>query len=150
MKTKAILVFIDGTICDTRHRNDLFGTDAFSLDENILKDAPTDGSVEFLNSLAGRYSLIYIGARPEGVMNITKHWLEITGFPRGDIYLADTQHKRLEIAVSLKNKYHFVAGIGDRWDDNELHLELGCQSFILREYHPNWSTVEKYLINERI
>lgn len=78
LKTKAILVFIDGTICDTRHRNDLFGTDAFSLDENILKDAPTDGSVEFLNSLADRYSIVYIGARPEGVMDITKQWLEIS------------------------------------------------------------------------
>jgi hypothetical protein len=143
---KAILIFIDGTICDTRHRNYLFGTDEFYLDDNILKDAPTAGSVEFLSSLAATYSLVYIGARPERLMGITKRWLETTGFPHGNIYLADTQDKRLEIAASLKNQYNFVAGIGDRWDDNELHLELGCQSFILKEYNPNWSTVKKYLI----
>ena len=39
----------------------------------------------------------------------------------------------------------FFAGIGDRWDDNELHLELDCQSFILQEWEPNWDTVRKYL-----
>ncbi len=27
-----------------------------------------------------------------------------------------------------------VTGIGDRWDDNELHLQIGCMSIILEEY----------------
>lgn len=142
---KTILVFLDGTICDTRHRNHLFGTDAFYLSENVLHDVPTEGSVAFLNELAVTYWLVYIGARPNRLMDLTEQWLRSTGFPQGDIYLGETQAKRMQIVSSLKPLYDFVAGIGDRWDDNELHLELGCQSFILQEYAPNWNTVKRYL-----
>jgi uncharacterized HAD superfamily protein len=142
---KAILVFIDGTICDTRHRNHLLGSEDFFLSENVLQDIPTNGSVEFLNELAEMYALIYIGARPGYLKDVTAQWLHAAGFPQGDIYLGDSQDKRMEIVSSLKDRYHFAAGIGDRWDDNELHLELGCQSFILREYTPDWNTVRKYL-----
>lgn len=53
----------------------------------------------------------------------------------------------MQIVASLKTHYDFVAGIGDKWDDNKLHLELGCQSFILQEYSPNWCIVKKYLLN---
>ena len=90
--------------------------------------------------------LIYIGARPEALTSVTSQWLKTAGFPSGRLYLADTQEKRLEIAASLKKQFDFAAGIGDRWDDNELHLLLGCQSFILKEYSPNWDVVRKYLI----
>lgn len=144
---KAILVFIDGTICDTRHRNHLFGTDAFYLSENVLGDIPTDGSVAFLNELAATYLLIYIGARPNWLKDLTAQWLHCAGFPQGDIYLGETQEARMQIVSSLKTLYDFIAGIGDRWDDNELHLELGCQSFIVQEYSPNWRIVKKYLLN---
>ena len=44
---KVVLVFIDGTICDTRHRNHLFGRDEFYLNENILKDIPQKAASNF-------------------------------------------------------------------------------------------------------
>jgi len=37
-------------------------------------------------------------------------------------------------------------GIGDRWDDNELHLEIGCLRIIVKEHAGNWDTVRKYLL----
>jgi hypothetical protein len=46
----------------------------------------------------------------------------------------------------LRDSFDFAAGIGDRWDDNELHLELGCLSIILQEHAGNWATVRKYLL----
>jgi len=52
----------------------------------------------------------------------------------------------MNIVKNLKGKFDFAAGIGDRYDDNELHLELGCQSFILQEWCPNWDTVRRYLL----
>lgn len=143
---KAILVFIDGTICDTRHRNALFGTEEFYSNENVLKDSPTAGSVEFLKELSATYLLIYIGARPEWLIELTAQWLHTAGFPQGEIHLGESQAKRMEIVSSLKTRYDFAAAIGDRWDDNQLHLELGCQSFILQEYFPDWCTVKKYLL----
>jgi len=46
----------------------------------------------------------------------------------------------------LQKQYDFEAGIGDRWDDNELHLEIGCLSVILKEFEGNWDIVSKYLL----
>jgi hypothetical protein len=143
---KSILVFLDGTVCDMRHRIPLMGKEEFFADENILKDIETKGSAEFMKELAKTYHLVYIGARPEMYVDITKIWLKNTGFPEGDVYLGKNQQERMSIVIKLKEKSDFVAGIGDRWDDNELHLELGCLSFILKEWEPNWDTVKKYLL----
>ena len=142
---KAILVFLDGTVCDMRHRIHLMGQDGFFTEENVLKDIPTNGSVEFMKELSQKYHLIYIGARPNLVVDITKKWLNRAVFPDGEVYLGKNQQERMCTVIGLKNQFDFAAGIGDRWDDNELHLELGCQSFILKEWEPNWDTVRKYL-----
>jgi len=145
MKAKAILVFLDGTICDMRHRIPLQGKEDFFSDDNILKDIGTNGSIEFMNELAKNYHMVYIGARPKDYVSITAKWLKSIGFPEGDVYLGKNQQERMSIVKRIKGKFDFVAGIGDRWDDNELHLELGCQSFILEEWEPNWNTVKNYL-----
>ena len=84
----AILVFIDGTICDTRHRNHLFGLQEFYSDENIMYDIPTQGSIDCLNELSNRYTLIYIGARPKKYLNITEKWLKKVGFPESTVISA--------------------------------------------------------------
>ena len=141
----SVLVFIDGTICDTRHRNHLFGTPDFYSENNILHDLPTQGSVECMIELSQKYNLIYIGARPNTDINITKKWIKKVGFPEGEVYLGKNQQERMQIAMKLKEKNDFIAGIGDRWDDNELHLAIGCKSIILKEWEPNWDTVRRYL-----
>ncbi len=142
---KAILVFIDGTTCDMRHRIPIQGTAEFFSDENIMKDIPTVGSVECMSELAQNYHLVYIGARPAEYNEITAKWYIAKGFPDGEVYCGKNQTERMNIVKELKKKYEFHAGIGDRWDDNELHLELGANSFILQEWTPNWNTVRKYI-----
>lgn len=144
---EAVLVFIDGTICDTRHRHHLYGSSDFNKKEEILKDLPTPGSVQCLNELSQKYKIIYMGARDDSLVKITEEWLIKSGFPQGEIYLAESQNERIEIIKNIQEKYDFIAGIGDRWDDNELHLEMGCLSIILKEFNGNWNTVRKYLIN---
>jgi hypothetical protein len=142
---KAILVFIDGTTCGLRHRIPLHGMAEFFADENIMKDAPTSGSVEYMRELAQNYQLVYIGARPSEYGRITAKWYKKAGFPDGGVYCGKNQTERMNIVKDLKKKYEFHAGIGDRWDDNELHLELGTKSFILQEWIPNWDAVRKYI-----
>lgn len=141
-----ILVFIDGTICDDRHRLHLYGTSDFNKVEKVLNDIAVTGSVECLNELHEQFNVVYIGARSEQMNEVTLKWLIKTGFPNGQVYLSEKQKYRLEIAKTLSKKYNIVAGIGDRWDDNELHLEIGCMSIILEEYKGNWNTVRKYLL----
>ena len=84
--------------------------------------------MECLNELAEVYELVYIGARPDIYTDATHKWLLDAGFPEGKVYLGSSQQERLDIVKELKKRFVFRAGIGDRWDDNELHLELGCSS----------------------
>lgn len=112
---KAILVFIDGTTCDMRHRITLQGADDFFSDENIMKDIPTAGSVECMNELAENYHLVYMGARPSEYNEITAKWYTAKGFADGEVYCGKSQDERMNIVKYLKKKYEFYAGIGDRW-----------------------------------
>ena len=112
---KAILAFIDGTICDARQRYHLgIGTPEFYRREEILKDAAVPGSVQCLQELAQRYELVYIGARPAFTLPCTEEWLDQSGFPKGPIYLGQTREERLAIVRDLREKFDFIAGIGDR------------------------------------
>jgi hypothetical protein len=143
---KSILIFIDGTICDTRHRHHLFNLpNEFNKLEHIINDKAVPNSVKTIKDLAKRYNIIYMGARPNSTTQATKKWLYKEGFPMGEIYLAETQDDRLRITNQLKNKYDFIAGIGDRFDDNELHLNLGCLSIILKEFEGEWNHVCEYI-----
>ena len=145
---KAILVFIDGTICDGRQRYHLADTPDFYQPQVMLADQAVPGSVQALQTLATRYQPVYIGARPEYTLPVTEQWLREAGFPAGEIVVAEDQKQRLELVRELRHRYDFIAGIGDRWDDNELHAELGCQSIILQEHAGDFPAaverIEKY------
>jgi len=145
---KSILVFIDGTICDTRQRHHYnMETLNFNKRETIIKDKPIPNSVICLIKLSNTYEIVYLGARPKFTIDHTKEWLDQEGFPKGDVYLGETQKDRIEIIKEIKEKYNFIAGVGDRWDDNELHLELGCLSIILEEFNGKWDFVYNYIMN---
>jgi hypothetical protein len=145
---KAILVFIDGTICDRSSQLHLMESPEFYERAAILEGLPVPGSVRCLQELAQEYEIVYIGARPASTLRYTREWLEGMGFPGGHVYLAKTQEERLAIVKALRGKFDFAAGIGDRWDDNELHLELGCLSIIVKEHAGNWDVVRKYLLSK--
>jgi predicted O-methyltransferase YrrM len=144
-RAPAVLVTIDGTICDTRHRMALRGTAAFHAPEGILKDLPVPGSVEGLRELAKQYTIIYLGFRPAAALPQTEEWLRRAGFPDGLVQAAATQAERLDTVRHLSRRFAFAAGIGDRWDDNALHLELGCPSIILKEFEGDWQTVRRFI-----
>ena len=138
---KAILVFIDGTICDTRPRHRLMGLPDFYARAEILKDLPVPGSVQCLQELAQRYEIVYLGARPGLTLAATEEWLQINDFPKGPLFLAETLSERLSLVRGMRSEFDFIAGIGDRWDDNELHLEIGCLSLILQEFAGAWESI---------
>jgi uncharacterized HAD superfamily protein len=145
----AILVFIDGTICDDRHRQALEGTADFEKESEIMRDKPVEDAVKCMNELYKLYDLVYIGARSGNTVDITRKWLTASGFPEGLVVADISQRERMSIVKTLKKSIRFQAGIGDRWDDNELHLELGCMSIILEEYNGNFDTVRKYILHNK-
>jgi hypothetical protein len=138
---KAILVFIDGTICDGRQRYGLIDKPDFYQRDAMLKDEAVRSSAECLTGLSKIYEIVYIGARPESTHAITKEWLGKHGYPEGPVYLAKSQEERLARVRKIAHEFDFIAGIGDRWDDNELHAELGCLSIMLKEHEGKWDTV---------
>ncbi len=147
---KAILVFIDGTICDASQRYHLgIGTPEFYRREEILKDVAVPGSVQCLQELAQGYQLVYIGARPVCTLAVTEEWLAQMGFPAGPVYLGEAQAERLVLVKELRDQFDFVAGIGDRWDDNELHREIGCLSIILQEHAGDWASVPQHILDHQ-
>lgn len=142
---KSVLVFIDGTICDDRHRINLYGTKEFNSRYNVLRDKPVTGSVDFIKHLAESFKIIYMGARELSELDTTKEWLRKNNFPEGEVYLALTQRERMVIVRDSLMDKNIVLGIGDRWDDNQLHLELGCLSIIVKEYEGDWENISKYI-----
>lgn len=145
---KAVLVFVDGIICNWRQRQALQGAPDFTKREVLLKDAPTPGSTRCLQELAQRYQLVYLAARPETAKAATEEWLNAMNFPKGPLFLGLTPADRLALAPALRAQFEFEAGLGMHWDDNELHLELGCTSLILQEFEVDWEIVRKHLLGQ--
>ncbi len=145
---KAVLVFIDGILADWRQRQHLGGMPDFYKREVVMKDMPVAGAVGCMQELAQRYQLVYIGARPESAQAVTEEWLQAAHFPKGPVYTARTHADRLVLARQLKDQFEFAGGIGTRWNDNQLHLELGCLSIILKEFEIEWDTVRRYLLGK--
>ena len=98
---KAVLVFIDGIICDYRQRQHLSGTPDFYKREVMMKDAPTPDSVRCLLELSQRYQLVYLTARPETAKAATEEWLTAMNFPKGPLFVGQTPADRLALAPAL-------------------------------------------------
>ena len=143
---KAVLVSIDGTLSDTRSRQPLAGTPDFYKREQVLKDAAVQDSVHCLRELAQTHRVVYLGGRPETCLSATEEWLRAKGFPEGPVYLAPTLVDQLALTNDLKARFDFVAGVGSAWHDNEVHLELGCTSILLKENEGQWDTVRRHLL----
>ena len=112
----------------------------------VERDKPVPGSVEVLNQLAKKYNIFYISTRKDDLKELTLRWLKNHGYPEGEIYFGDTHEKRMKIVGKLKMEKNIIAGIGDRWGDNEMHLEIGCESIILKDYEGDWNRVRKWLL----
>jgi NADH:ubiquinone oxidoreductase subunit C len=145
---KAVLIFVDGVICDYRQRLHLSGTPDYTKREVVMKDAPTPDSVRCLLELSQRYKLVYMTARPETAKAATEEWLNAMNFPKGPLFVGPKQSDRLALAAELRQEFDFEAGIGARWEDNALHLELGCKSIILKEFEVDWEIVRKHLLGQ--
>ena len=147
---KSILVLIEGTITGFGTRINLFGTPQFYDDAELMKDTVSNGSVACVNELAKVYDIVYFGVRPPQTLMVTQKWLAANGFPVGEIIFGCSQAERMEQVMEIKKRKEFFAGIGDRWDDNELHLELGCKSIIVKECEGNWDVVRKHLLHNPV
>ena len=80
----AILLSLDGTLCDTRLRHNLREQESSFTADQVLADQVVAGSVEFAVELSHCWELVYLGARPAHTGDATVEWLERQGFPWGN------------------------------------------------------------------
>jgi len=86
---QAILVDIDGTIADNRHRDHLAKTDwaKFVEFDTVMKDKPIASVVELVRLLALQYRVVMVTAREESDRSVSNAWLIRHGIPFHGLYM---------------------------------------------------------------
>lgn len=89
MAKQAILVDIDGTIADNRHRDHLAKTDWAKFVEfnTVIRDKPITSVVELVRTLSLQYSVIMVTAREESDRPVSKAWLANHDIPFQRLYM---------------------------------------------------------------
>jgi hypothetical protein len=136
---KALLVSIEGTICDDRPRRSAgMDTPEQFQRQVLLQDCSVAESVTGLRELAKRYAILYLGNRPPAALAATQEWLARSGFPAGRVFVDETYAGRLALLQNAHQEFDLLGGIGCSPEDNRLHTDLGCLSFILPDCGSGW------------
>jgi len=132
------------------------------LDHDNEKIPPIEGALEKLRELSKLYNIIYLTARDDIYLNVTKEWLAMYGFPRGPVFFCDlsedplSQGKFKEKTLrDLKAKWpNIKVGVGDKVHDAKAYIAGGIKAFLLGEHKSfpegtvvvnNWSEIHEVL-----
>lgn len=112
MKKPAIIIDLDGTLCNADHRKYFVETkdkkDWRSFYESLVEDQPNNWCVELVNSMrqAG-YQIIFVTGRPAEYLPHTRDWIEL----------------KLKL-VALKDYLIFTRPSGDMRKDSVVKEEI--------------------------
>ena len=94
MKNKAVIVDVDNTIADIKHRLHYIRNDAGKKDwktfhsrEELLKDVPFTEVIECVNLLSQKYPILIVTGRTYETLDTTKEWLDTQGVTYEEVYL---------------------------------------------------------------
>lgn len=91
MKKKAIVVDLDGTLADIRHRLDLVRSDRPDFDafySRVFGDEVNEWCRELMLSMwAAGHDVIIVSARPERCLKTTREWLRAKDVTYTDLHL---------------------------------------------------------------
>lgn len=140
--TPFVVIDIDNTICESNILANLF--------VRLENHRPIKGAAEALSGLSSRYSIIYLTARDESAVNLTREWLEKNGFPRGiilarDLDLLAPSSSRFKSAAlkDLNQRFTRVcAGIGNREGDGRAFQRNGLLAILFHENEKHMTGVK--------
>lgn len=141
-KTPAIIVDIDGTIADFKHRRHLLNQENDDNSEfyaRMIHDEPMGPIIEIVNSFVeiDEYQIIFLTSRPEIYRQITECWLfENIIFPTIDgsfmLYMRqpndpknNAKFKRLVYFRSIEDHFDTLFVIDDRDECVKMWREIG-------------------------
>lgn len=153
-----VILDIDSTLSHTSWRNVMRG----STDDPVLEHSPA-----VVARLAAEYDVVYVTARPDKFLDVTKRWLARWGFPRNPVYLLswkkyptyDEAKYKTETLAGIKASFpNMVLGVGDKETDAEAYRAHGLRTLILgdtggvagAEPVADWHEIESLLFSGAI
>ncbi len=129
-KRPSLVIDLDGTIC------------ASSELEVGMKEASEieaiEGAAAALQELSKSFYLIYLTARDDALINKTREWLDLRGFPHAPLLVRDIKLWNLSAEkyktnrlLELKKEFHLFAGVGDRKEDALAYMAAGMQAYLI-------------------
>lgn len=135
MELKAIIVDLDGTLCDVEHRLHLIDGpekhwDAFHA--GCINDKVNEWCFELVRRFEKDHIVIFITGRPMEHMEATKQWLaehdimdyELHMKPTGD-YRKDFEFKKEVYNTTLKGNYEVLFAVDDRNETCDMWRSVG-------------------------
>lgn len=87
LMTRAIIVDLDGTLCDVRHRVHLSTTDKEAFNVAMFEDPINHWCLEIIKKFAKTHEILIVSTRKEMYRWITSHWLKANKVPYHQLYL---------------------------------------------------------------
>lgn len=102
-RTKTILIDLDGTVCDTRHRDRLINrsgdTDWLAYSMECAGDRPIPGVVRLVNWIAGLK--VILTGRHEEARRLTERWLARNGVGYDELIMRPIGDRRENVALKV-------------------------------------------------
>lgn len=138
---KTIIIDIDGTIADVEARLskaiEVTGKkggnkfwDAFLGPEFMELDTPIPGARDQVKRWFDKgYKLVYLSGRRDTSRNATERWLNVYGFPPGEVILRPkgvrTKGYKIEKIAQIKRRGDYIiCALGDSDDDIEIYNQF--------------------------
>ncbi len=156
--TRLVILDIDHTLSHTSNKNVIKGS---------IADKPLEHSKAVADRLEAKYGIVYVSARSNKFLDVTKRWLAHYGYPRRPVYFLDikdyptyneAQYKIDTFAGITGNFPNTWLGVGDKKSDAKAYRTYGLRTLILgdsegvegAEEVADWHEVESLLFDERL
>lgn len=104
---------------------------------DVKKVKPLPKASETLTFLSKRYGIVYLTARDDSLLNMTREWLSMNAFPDGPVVVRDLsawnlsgeKFKTKKLAELRETIPNFKYGFGERVEDQRAYKANGIQGF---------------------
>ncbi|MHC4983793.1 MAG: LNS2 domain-containing protein [Planctomycetota bacterium] len=103
---------------------------------------PMARSVDVMNKLADRYTIVYLTHRPDILTRKSKTWLIDNGYPRGPLLVSELRDafgnsgtfKTAKLEAMRKSFPNVRIGIGDKLSDAQAYVDNGLTAYLIPHY----------------
>lgn len=141
--TPAVLVDIDGTLCDARGRDHLLGQDPDWESHSLAceQDPPVEGTIRLVNLLSAKCNIILCSGRSVIATEHTKRWLRKHGCHWDRLMLRPKGNRdnnatyKLSVVKRLEDEgYDFLLAIDDYHKTAKALTDYGIPTVLVSSY----------------